>query len=167
MDKNIVLIGFMGSGKSMIAQQLADILKVEKVSTDELIIKEAGKSIDDIFKTYGEPYFRNMEARIIKEVSCRRGIIIDCGGGVVLRAESLPNLKHNGIVFFLHATPETVYDRIKNDKHRPLLNIADPLGFAKQLYNQRLPLYQQADYTIDSNDESIEGPVAEILKIIK
>ena len=164
MEKNIVLVGFMGSGKSIIARELSKRLKAEVVATDALAEAKEGKTIHEIFKSQGEAYFRNLESGIIKEVSLRHGIIIDCGGGVVLRKENLQHLKSNGIVFYLQATPEVIYERIKNEGHRPLLKVPDPLGFIKELYNQRLPLYNQADYTIDANDASIEGPVVEIMR---
>jgi len=164
MEKNIVLIGFMGSGKSMVALELGKRLKRDVIATDALAEAKEGQSIHDIFKSKGEAYFRNLESEIIKEVSLRRDIIIDCGGGVVLRKENLPHLKTNGIVFYLQATPEVIYQRIKNEKHRPLLKGPDPLGCIKELYNQRLPLYNQADFTIDANDASIEGPVVEIMR---
>ena len=166
MDKNIVLIGFMGSGKTMIARELGKRLKAMVVSTDVLIEAQEGQSIHDIFKAKGEAYFRGLETDIVKKAALRRGIIIDCGGGVVLRKENLQLLKANGIVFYLQATPEVIYQRIKDEKHRPLLKVPDPLGCIKELYQQRLPLYNQADFTIDANDASIEGPVVEILKRI-
>ena len=166
MNKNIALIGFMGSGKSMIARELGIRLKAQVVATDDLVEAKEGQTIHEIFKSKGEAYFRNLESEIIKEVSLRQGIIIDCGGGIVLRKENLKLLKTNGIVFYLQATPEIIYQRIKNEGHRPLLKAPDPLGCIKELYQQRLPLYNQADYTIDANDASIEGPVVEILKKI-
>ncbi len=167
MNKNIALIGFMGSGKSMIARELGKRLKRDVVATDDLAEAKEGKTIHEIFKSKGEAYFRNLESEIIKEVSLRQGIIIDCGGGAVLDLKNLQNLKVNGIVFYLEATPEVIYERIKNEKHRPLLKASDPLGCIKELYQQRLPLYNQADYTIDANDASVEGPVVEILKKVK
>jgi shikimate kinase len=166
LDKNIVLIGFMGSGKSVIARELGKRLKAEIISTDMWAEIKEGQKIHEIFKFKGEKYFRSLESAIVKEVSLRRGIIIDCGGGVVCTKENLPNLKAGGIVFYLQATPEVIYQRIKHEKHRPLLQVPDPLGCIKELYNQRLPLYSQADFTIDANDASIEGPVVEILKKI-
>jgi shikimate kinase len=166
MNKNIVLIGFMGSGKSMIARELAKRLKREVVVTDQLAQAKEGQTIHEIFTSKGEAYFRDLEEGIIKEVSLRQGIVIDCGGGVVCGKENLPNLKTNGIVFYLQATPEVIYQRIKHESHRPLLKTPDPLGCIKKLYQQRLPLYNQADYVIDANDASIEGPVVEIIKKI-
>ncbi len=166
MNKNIALIGFMGSGKSMVARELGIRLKAQVVATDDLAEAREGATIHEIFKSKGEAYFRNLETEIIKEVSQRRGIIIDCGGGVVLSPENLKLLKTYGIIFYLQAAPEVIYQRIKNEKHRPLLKVPDPLGRIKELYQQRLPLYNQADYTIDANDASIEGPVVEILKRI-
>ena len=157
----------MGSGKSKVARSLAQRLKVELVNTDELIEARAEKSIDAIFKAHGEAYFRKVESEIIKKVSLCRGIIIDCGGGVVLGKENLQYLKVNGIVFYLQAAPEVIYQRIKDEGHRPLLNTPDPLGCIKELYQQRLPLYNQADYVIDASDASIEGPIVEILSKIK
>jgi len=167
MEKNIVLIGFMGSGKSVIARELAKRLKVEMISTDALVEAREGQLIHEIFKSKGEAYFRNLESDIVREISSRRGVIIDCGGGVVLRKENLPHLKANGIVFYLQATPEVIYERIKHEGHRPLLKTPDPLGCIKELYQQRLPLYNQADHVIDANDASIEGPIVEILKKIQ
>jgi len=164
MNKNIVLIGFMGSGKSVIARELGKRLKVQVVATDDLVEAREGQAIHEIFRSKGEAYFRDLESAIIKEVSLQRGIVIDCGGGVVLYKENLPALKRNGIVFYLEATPEVIYQRIKHETHRPLLKTPDPLGCIKELYQQRLPLYGQADHTIDANDASIEGPIVEILK---
>jgi len=166
MDKNIVLIGFMGSGKSMIARELGKRLNAEVIATDLLAETSQKLTIHEIFRSKGEAYFRDLETEIIKEVALRRGIIIDCGGGVVLRKENLKLLKANGIVFYLQATPEVIYQRIKHETHRPLLKTPDPLGCIKKLHQQRLPLYNQADYVIDANDASIEGPVVEILKKI-
>lgn len=163
--KNIVLVGFMGSGKSMVARELARRLKADLVATDGLIEAAAGKPINAIFKEHGEKYFRSLEADIIREVSVRRGVIIDCGGGVVLAKENLQHLKLNGIVFYLEASPEIIYQRIKHETHRPFLKASDPLGCIKEMYQQRLPLYRQAHYTIDANDASIEGPVVEIMKL--
>jgi len=167
MEKNIVLIGFMGSGKSMIARELGKRLKAKVISTDLLAEAREKATIHEIFRSKGEAYFRDLESAIIKEVSLCKGTIIDCGGGVVLCKENLKLLKANGIVFYLQATPQVIYERIKHETHRPLLKASDPLGCIKELHQQRTPLYDQADFTIDANDASIEGPVVEILNIMK
>ena len=145
MEKNIVLIGFMGSGKSMIARELGIRLKAEVVSTDALAESKEGQTIHEIFKAKGEAYFRNLEQEIIKDVSQRQGIIIDCGGGVVLAQRKLASFKDQWYCILFKAAPEVIYQRIKHEKHRPLLNTPDPLGCIKELYQQRLPLYNQAD----------------------
>jgi len=167
LQKNIVLIGFMGSGKSKVAAELAKRLGRELVATDSFIESWACKKIEAIFKDHGEAYFRDLETKIIEKVSSLQNVIIDCGGGVVLRPENLQHLKTNGIVFYLQASPEVTYNRIKHETHRPLLKGPDPLGCIQELYNQRLPLYNQADFVIDANGASIEVPVIEILKHIK
>jgi shikimate kinase len=166
MKKNIVLIGFMGSGKSTVARELGKRLKADVLASDALIEHKEGQTIHEIFESKGEDYFRDLEQGIIKDLALREGIVIDCGGGIVLRKDNLKNLKANGIVFYLQASPEVIYQRIKHEKHRPLLQVSDPLGRIKELYNQRLPLYNQADFTIDANGATIEGPVVEILKKI-
>ena len=104
-------------------------------------LKKARPS-SEIFKSKGEAYFRKLESAVIKEVSLRRGIIIDCGGGAVLASENLQNLKANGIVFYLQATPEVIYQRIKHENHRPLLKGPDPLGCIKELYPAKTPPVQ-------------------------
>lgn len=163
MDKNIVLIGMMGSGKSMIAEALARQLGLPLVSTDEIVESQAGCSIKDLVAAKGWKHFRGLEREAVRQVSQKHGIIIDCGGGVVLDPENLALLKKRGIIFHLHAPPSVLYQRLKDDTQRPLLAAPDPLAELTGIYQQRLPLYNQADYTIDASDASIEGPVAQIL----
>ncbi|MBI4308851.1 MAG: shikimate kinase [Candidatus Omnitrophica bacterium] len=162
-QKNIVLIGMMGSGKSMVAKALARKLKMPRLSTDELIEKKAKLRIKDLVAQKGWEYFRALEHKIVVQVSGKKGIIIDCGGGVVMDPENLSALKANGIVFFLNARPAVIYQRVKNDPSRPLVDVPNPLAQIRRIYKQRLPLYNQAHYAIDASGVSIEGPVAQIL----
>ena len=162
--KNIVLIGLMGSGKTMISKRLAQQLHVERFSTDEMIEAEEQMPIAKIVEDKGWPYFRRLEQRIVQTLSERKSIVIDCGGGVVLDPSNIMHLKKNGLIFHLHAPPAILFNRLKNDQTRPLINGPDPQARLKELYEERLPLYNQADFVIDASDASIAGPIVEILK---
>ena len=132
--KTIALVGFMGTGKSAVAIALAEKLGMRIVSTDDLVVQqEGGKSIHDIFKEKGEPYFRDAEARMVQKASETQNVVIDCGGGVILRDENLRHLKNSGIVICLTATADIIYSRVKDHRHRPLLNVADPQAAIKKL----------------------------------
>lgn len=167
MIKNIVLIGMMGSGKSMIAKALAKHLNRPGISTDEMVEKQAGASIKEIVADKGWEHFRMLEHKAVEHACQQQGVIIDCGGGVVLNPQNLALLKKHGIIFYLDAPPSVLYQRLKNDTQRPLLAAPDPLAELTGIYQQRLPLYNQADYTIDASAASIEGPVDEILSKVK
>ena len=162
--KNIVLIGLMGSGKTMIAQALSKKLGIKYFSTDDIIEKKEKRSIAEIVKHKGWPYFRALEHQIVKKVSAKKSVVIDCGGGVVLDPENFELLRKNGIIFHLKATPEIIYKRLKGDQSRPLINEPNPQARLKAIFKERLPLYNQADFTIDASHPSIEGPIVEILK---
>lgn len=165
--KNIVLIGMMGSGKSLIARELARQLDVSVYSTDELIERKAKNKIRQIVADKGWPYFRKVEHAVVKRVAAKKGVVIDCGGGIVVNPDNLKLLRKHGIIIFLKASPAVIYKRIKNDPNRPLVHAAeDPMAVIKMLYKQRLPLYSQADITINASHPSIAGPVARIIKAI-
>jgi shikimate kinase len=166
MDKNIVLIGFMASGKTLSSHELAKRLNRERVSTDELIEEREGRTIAEIFARSGEPYFRQLEHEIVREIAVQKNLVIDCGGGVVTNEENLKALKAHGIVFFLEATPEAIYRRVKGMKDRPLLNVADPLQKIKELLAQRDPHYRKAHHVVDSNEDNIGKVVDDILNIL-
>lgn len=164
MIKNIVLIGLMGSGKSMVAKALEARLGLPRFSTDAMIEAKEGRPVRDIFKDPGEAYFRQAEHAVVLELARKKGVIIDCGGGVVLDPSHLPLLKENGVVFHLKTTPEVIYSRIKSDPSRPLVNVPDPKQRIAQLFKERMPLYDQADVILDASDPSIEGVVARIIE---
>lgn len=164
--RNIVLIGFMGSGKSKTAEKLAGILKRRVVSTDALIEQRDGRTIKDIFRDSGEAYFRRVEKDVVKEVSEQKSVILDCGGGVVLDAANMANLRKNGLVIYLAASPEYIYKNIKGREHRPLLNVEDRQAKIAELLKAREPYYKKADVTIDA-DKAIDQIVQDILKVLE
>lgn len=163
LRKNIVLIGFMGSGKSMVAKRLAKILKREAVSLDGLIEAREGRPIKRIFEESGEAYFRDKEREAVAEAAGKESLIIDCGGGVVLNPQNIAQLKANGILIYLCATAETICERVKNKKGRPLLNVNNPQKRVNELLKKRKPLYAQADYTVVTDNKTVNEVCKEII----
>jgi shikimate kinase len=164
---NLVFIGFMGSGKSSVARLLGKKLGKPVVSTDEMIERAEAKTIPGIFEEFGEAHFRELEKQAVREASLLKNVIIDCGGGVVLDQENIDRLKANGCLVFLAAGPEFLYEKIKDQKHRPLLAVKDPLKKIRQLLQERKTKYKQADITLISEDRTIEEIVNEIIELIK
>jgi len=162
--KNIVLIGFMGTGKSEIGKGLAERLGYGFIDTDEIIEKKEGISISEIFERYGEPYFRDIESEVIKDVSRMDRVVISTGGGAVIRKENRENLKRKGIMVCLTASPEVIYQRTRGYDNRPLLKIDDPYKRIKDLLKEREPYYSEADITIDTSEIGTSEVVDKILK---
>jgi shikimate kinase len=167
MSKNIVLIGFMGVGKSLAAKHLAAKLARPILSTDELVVTQEGKSIAQIFHDHGEEYFRQVEASVIESLVDQKDLIIDCGGGIALNPRNIEILKKNGIVFYLSATADEIYKNVKDQKHRPLLNTPDPKNKIAELLAKRRPFYEQADYVIDADGKTGEQLCVDILTLFK
>ena len=165
--KNIILVGFMGTGKTTIATELANRLDMRYVSTDDMIEKKEKRTINEIFTKSGEDYFRDIESEIVREASGMENVVIDAGGGAVIREENLTNFKSGGIVICLTADEETIMERTKKYKHRPLLNVEDPKLKIRNLMAKRAPLYAKADHTIDTGKLTARQVIEEIIKIMK
>ena len=161
--KNIVLVGFMGTGKTEVAKALAKGLGMKYVSTDELIVEKDGRAITDIFKKDGEAYFRQLEKKVVAEVSRLSGQVIDTGGGVVLNDDNLRALRANGHLVCLWASPEAIYERTCRHGYRPLLNVDDPQGKIRELLESRKPCYEKADLHVNTTGLDI-GEVAESIR---
>jgi shikimate kinase len=159
---NIVLVGFMGTGKTQVGKLLARKMEMKYISTDELIEDKERRSINEIFKRSGEPYFRRMEKEAVKKVAQLNRFIIDAGGGVVLDEENIECLKRNAKIICLTAAPEVILERTKRYHHRPLLNVEDPRAKVEELLAARAHLYGRADYAVDTTNLSIEQVVEEI-----
>lgn len=162
---NIILIGFMGTGKSSVAPVLADKLNMEYIEMDKLIEKKAGKSIEKIFKDSGENVFRGYEISVAKDLGDINNAVVSCGGGVVLNKIIIDYLKKNGILVGLFADFQTIRRRVENDLQRPLFK---DLAKAEELYNLRKSLYEfYADKRVSTVDKSVEEVAGEIVKIIR
>ncbi|WP_051569086.1 shikimate kinase [Alkaliphilus transvaalensis] len=161
---NLVLIGFMGTGKTTVGNQLASMLDMNLLDMDSIIEERLGLSISEYFQLKGEPAFRQLEKELVKEVSSHSNTIISCGGGVVLQDENIDNLRTNGKLILLWASEETIYHRLKDDETRPLLKINNPLNSIKELLEKRDSLYKSAaDLVINTDDKTPEEVCSEII----
>lgn len=163
-EKNICLIGFMGTGKSTISQELHRQTGMSEVDVDKYIEAREQRSINDMFETEGEDYFRDVETDCIKEIASGKGRIIACGGGAVLRDENVDYLKENGVIVLLTATPETVFQRVCYSQNRPILKGHMNVEFIRELMETRRTRYEAvADIVITTDDKRISGIAEEIL----
>lgn len=161
--KNIIITGFMGTGKSSVGRHLSRELKMKFVDTDDLIEKEAGVRIAQIFPQYGEEYFRKLEAKIINDVASRADMVISTGGGAIINPINLEALKKNGIIICLTASVDTIISRIGNGDERPLLSGDNKREKISNLLKAREPFYKKADFIIDTTAKNIREVVREIL----
>lgn len=152
MDKNIVLIGFMATGKTTVGRRLASRLGLQFVDTDMEIEKVTGKTVAEMFYKYGMIRFRSEESLVIKKLSARAGLVIATGGGAVLDPENVKALKQNGVLIRLTASPEIIFQRVKNKRTRPLLNNTEDLQeLINRMMAEREEAYRSvADFTVDT-----------------
>ena len=167
---NVILIGFMGTGKTSIGRRVAQSLGFEFVDTDVLIVESEGKPIKDIFSDEGEDYFRDLETQMIQDCGDRWNQVLATGGGIVLREENQQLLADCGYVIWLKASAEAILERVSRNRERPLMQTTDPLQTIKDLLQEREKLYAStADFTIDTNgltlDETAFG-VCESARVI-
>lgn len=165
MAENIFLIGFMGAGKSTIAKVLKEKLNVPLCEMDEMIAEQQKMAISDIFAQYGEAHFRDLETQLVKDISEKDGVIVSCGGGAVLREENVSFMKENGRIVLLSATPETIYERVRYSKDRPILNGHMNVEYIAQLMEKRRALYEAAaDIRIETDGKSRDEICREIVQ---
>jgi shikimate kinase len=160
--RNVVLCGFMATGKTSVGTRLAYLLGYEFLDMDAIIESETGMSIPEIFSSRGEPAFRALECSVAEQVAKRSGCVVATGGGTIVNWQNLDNLKHNGIVIALTADPETIFSRTGSGEDRPMLGKGDHMQRIRSLMEQRAPAYAMADMTVDTSSHSIEE-VAEII----
>lgn len=169
MRDNIILIGFMGSGKSSVGVRLSYQMKRTMIDTDKWIEQKHKRTVSEIFAHSGEASFRDMETDCLKELIRQADKqIISVGGGLPLRKENHGLLKELGVVLYLKVTPETVYQRLKADTTRPLLQVEDPEKKIRTLLEERAPIYEAcADIVLDVSELSFDEILEQIGEELK
>lgn len=167
-ETNILLIGFMGTGKTTVSKELAKKTQMPEIDMDRYIVEYENMSIADIFSQKGEPYFRNLETECLKKILKTKNQIISCGGGVAMKEENVTHMKEGGVTILLSATPETVYERVKDNSERPILNGNMNVEYISGLMNARKPKYEAAaDLVIDTDGKKVSDIADEIIKKIQ
>ena len=163
-SRSIYLVGMMGAGKTTVGRWLARRLKLRFFDSDHEIERRCGVKIPVVFEIEGEAGFRARETQVIEELTRLRGIVLATGGGAVLLAENRAHLAERGYVAYLRASPEDLFERVRNDRNRPLLATPDPLARLRELYEVRDPLYREiADLVIDTGSQGVQVLAHELL----
>lgn len=160
---NIVLTGFMASGKTVVGKKLAGKLGMNYIDVDEQIERDTGLSINVIFKRQGESAFREIETKAVQCVALLDNYVIATGGGVVVRPENIAELRKNGKIIYLAADPETILKRVGKAETRPLLaHEKDKLGAIRKLLSLREPLYKNCDFYVNTTALTVDEVVEKI-----
>lgn len=162
MTQNIILTGFMGTGKSTVGRLLAAQLNYSFRDLDSLIVEKAGQSINTIFADQGESHFRELESCELRAVLHEAAQVVSTGGGAVIRPENRDLMRKSGVVVNLTASPETILRRLHSDEERPLLRDAKSLARIQQLLMDREAYYAEADIRIDTDGKNVEDVAREI-----
>lgn len=166
MKQHIYLIGFMGTGKTTISHQLQKMTQAEEIDMDAWIVEKNGMSINEMFEKNGEAYFRDRETDAVREISGLEPAIVSCGGGAVLRNENTQMMKESGKIVLLTATPETVYERVKDSTDRPLLNGNMNVEHIASLMEKRREIYAHAcDLKVATDGKTPAEIAGDILKL--
>jgi len=169
---NIFLIGYRGTGKTTVANNLGEQLGWSSLDTDAEIQQRANKTIAQIFIADGEPVFRDWEMSVIKDLAAHDYLVISLGGGAILREQNRNVISGRGKTVWLRASPETIYERINADqvsaKQRPNLTAGGGLPEIREVLAQREPIYRQcADVTVDTEGKTPSGVTDEIIRLLK
>jgi shikimate kinase len=160
---NLALVGFMGTGKTSTGRLVAEQLHFEFMDTDEMIQVRTGRTIADIFATQGEPAFRELERDVVGELAARTRTVIATGGGLPADPANLASLKTHALVICLWASAEKIWERVRNQSHRPLLHNPDPQRKIRELLKLREPFYLQADVLINTDQRSAREVAQQIV----
>jgi len=160
---NLALIGFMGTGKTSVGRLVAELLDFEYLDTDEMIQAATGKTVTEIFKNDGEKNFRALEEKVVAELASRRKAVIATGGGLPTNPKNLASLKSCALIVCLWASPEKIWERVKNQSHRPLLHDTNPQAKIRELLAARAPFYKQADVLLNTELRSVREVAQQIV----
>ena len=164
---NIFLIGFMGSGKSSVSRVLHKKYHMEQLEMDEEIERQEKMTISEIFEKKGEACFRDLETNLLEALTDRENLVVSCGGGTAMREENVQIMKKHGRIVLLKASPETVYERVKNSHARPLLEGNMNVSYIRSLLEGRMPAYEAAaDILVETDGKKIEEICREILELL-
>ena len=162
---NIVLIGFMGAGKSTVSEYLSRKYNMDTVEMDQIIAEREKMSISDIFSVHGEEYFRDLETKLLIEMQAKTNTVISCGGGVPMRERNVKEMKKNGCVVLLTATPETILERVKDNHDRPLLEGNKTVSYISELMEKRREKYEAAaDLIIETDGKNAQEICEELVQ---
>ena len=161
--ENLALVGFMGTGKSSVGQLVAAQLHFSFIDTDEIIESRSGRSITEIFSQAGEKVFRDLEAQLVSELAEAKSTVIATGGGLIANAANLEAIKEHALVVCLWASPQLIWERVRGQTHRPLLQHPDPLEKIRELLSAREPFYKQADVLVNTEQRSVKEVAQHVL----
>ena len=164
MKTNIIITGFMGTGKTEVGREVARIMGRKFYDTDEVINLDTGLSIDDIFKNRGEAYFRKLERDLLRELNLKRNIVISTGGGTFVGNADIENADLSAIIFCLTAAPEIIMKRILNNRERPLLSRPSPTKIERLLIQRKI-FYDAIRHQVDTSEHSIADVAREIVSL--
>ena len=160
---NIALVGFMGTGKTSVGRLVAEQLNFQYLDTDEMIQSATGRTIAEIFSANGEPAFRALEAKTVEELSGHTRTVISAGGGLPVNPQNMASLKTHALVVCLWASPAKIWERVKNQTHRPLLHAPDPQEKIRELLAVREPFYKQADILLSTDCRSLREVAQQVV----
>jgi len=162
---NVVLMGFMGTGKTAVGRRLAERLGYRLVDMDEIIERREGRSIAEIFADDGEKYFRRVEREVVRELANRDGLVVSTGGGVVLDPRNVDDLAASGVAVCLNASPETILERVEEEGHRPLLEQGRKAERIRSILEARREHYARVPHQIETDHLTVEEVVDAIMQI--
>lgn len=162
--RNLALVGFMGTGKSTVGHAVAHQLGFDFLDTDRLVEGRAGKTIAEIFARDGETLFRELERQVVEDLAQRDRTVIATGGGLGANLDHLASLKRHALVVCLWTTADVIWERVRHQTHRPLLQVPNPQARIQELLTQREPFYRHADVLVNTGPRQLRDVIQHVLR---